>query len=94
MNTKPPQYRLTTAPRGLKRARLDNIALVPASALPLKAQWQRIANELPDGGVLIVEPAKNEKLRSVLRRIEEEFVAAGYVVKEWGCEEFRGSSGE
>jgi hypothetical protein len=81
-------------PAQLKRARLDNIALVPASALPLKAQWQQIANELPAGGVLIVEPAKNEKLRSVLRRIEEEFIAAGYVVKEWGYEEFHGSFSE
>jgi hypothetical protein len=34
----------------------DNVALVPASLLPYKAQWQRIANELPVGSVLIIAP--------------------------------------
>jgi hypothetical protein len=38
----------------LKKARLDNIALVPASLLPLKGTYQRIANRLPKGSVLCV----------------------------------------
>jgi len=71
-------------PDTLRHARLDNIALVPASMLPFKEEWQRVANEMPEGGVLISLPAENEKLRAVVRRIEQEFVAAGYVVKELG----------
>jgi len=34
-------------PEALQKARLDNIALVPASLLPLKSTYKRIANNLP-----------------------------------------------
>src|SRR4051794_8587430 len=40
-------------PRSLKRAKFDNLALVPASLLPFKATWQQLANELPTGSTLI-----------------------------------------
>jgi hypothetical protein len=33
-------------PRALPRARFDSLALVPASLLPFKVTWQRMANEL------------------------------------------------
>src|SRR2546425_12585376 len=39
-------------PHALQHARLDNIALVPASLLPLKGTYQPIANRLPTGSVL------------------------------------------
>jgi hypothetical protein len=31
----------------LPRARFDSLALVPASLLPFKVTWQRLASELP-----------------------------------------------
>ena len=51
-NTLP--YPLTEPPAILKKARLDNIALVPASLLKNKAIYQPIANTLPTGSVLVV----------------------------------------
>ena len=53
MNTSLP-YQVTEPPARLKKARLDNIALVPASLLPLKGTYQPIANTLPTGSVLCV----------------------------------------
>ncbi len=47
-------YPLTEPPAILKKARLDNIALVPASLLKNKAIYQLIANSLPTGSVLAV----------------------------------------
>src|SRR6266496_3025338 len=51
-NTLP--YSLTEPPARLKKAKLDNIALVPASLLKNKAIYQPIANTLPTGSVLVV----------------------------------------
>jgi hypothetical protein len=42
--------------RSRQQMKLDNIALIPASLLPDKAHWQHIANNLPDGDILIVLP--------------------------------------
>jgi hypothetical protein len=47
------KYRFTNPPKALLKARLDNIAIVPASMLGLKALWQTAANTLPQGGVLL-----------------------------------------
>jgi hypothetical protein len=47
------QYRFTRPPQVLQNAKLDNITLVPASALPFKAQCLKIANSLPKGSVLL-----------------------------------------
>ncbi len=70
-----PLYRFTSAPRALRRRRvtLDNVALVPASLLPYKEEWQQLANELPQGSVLIItplagpRPATMEKVTTQLR---------------------------
>ncbi|SRR6266849_3155346 len=53
MNTTFP-YHISEPPARLKKARLDNISLVPASLLPLKGTYQPIANRLPTGSVLCV----------------------------------------
>src|SRR5712692_1038402 len=53
MNTSLP-YHISEPPARLKKARLDNIALVPASLLKNKAIYQPIANTLPTGSVLVV----------------------------------------
>jgi hypothetical protein len=41
----------------LRRARAKNLVLVPGDLLPHIAQWQFLANRLPERGVLIVLPA-------------------------------------
>jgi len=53
MNTSLP-YHFSEPPTRLKKARLDNIALVPASLLKNKEIYQLIANSLPTGSVLAV----------------------------------------
>src|SRR4051812_11761273 len=57
------------ASRPLRRKgdHLDNLTLIPASLLPFKPQWQRIANELPRGGVLIVTPIADLRQGATLR---------------------------
>jgi hypothetical protein len=53
-------------PRALRKARLDNVALVPASLLPYRDQYQAIANGLPAGGALIVLPSTDGPQKRVL----------------------------
>src|SRR2546423_14080896 len=60
MNTSLP-YHVTEPPARLKKARLDNIALVPASLLPLKRTYQPIANTLPTGSVLCVPGTQRQQ---------------------------------
>lgn len=50
------RYRFTKAPDPLRRSRLDNLALAPASLLPPKTVWQKIASELQQDSVLIPPP--------------------------------------
>jgi len=47
-------YQFSEPPARLKKARMDNIALVPASLLPFKGKYQPLANNLPTGSVLCV----------------------------------------
>src|SRR5207244_11449207 len=54
---KPLPYLLTEPPDALKKARLDNIALVPASLLTLKTAYTELANTLPKGSILCVQTA-------------------------------------
>ena len=65
-------YRFSEPPERLRKARLDNIALVPASLLPLKGTYQSLANRLPTGSVLVVPGNADqqkimEKVRSFFR---------------------------
>src|SRR5947207_15109274 len=70
---KPLPYPLTEPPAELKKARLDNIAIVPASLLPLRSTYQPPANTLPNGSILLVQTASPrqkrilEKVASFLR---------------------------
>jgi len=62
------KYRLSSPPQSLQRSyvHLDNVALVPASLLPLKSEWQVIANDLPQGDILIVLPRQSKQQRVAL----------------------------
>ena len=68
-------------PRTLKRAKFDNLALVPASLLTYKATWQQLANELPVGSTLITLPASASPRSEALERIKASFEATGRSVK-------------
>jgi hypothetical protein len=74
------QYRLTNPPKALLKARLDNIAIVPASMLGMKALWQTAANTLPKGGVLLCHSQKNTRQRKLLERVGETFRQQGHAV--------------
>ncbi|HYT45717.1 MAG TPA: hypothetical protein VEP90_25555 [Methylomirabilota bacterium] len=60
MNTSLPSH-FSEPPARLKKARLDNIALVPASLLPLKGTYQSLANTYPTGSVLCVPGTIKQK---------------------------------
>jgi predicted DNA-binding WGR domain protein len=60
--------------------RLDNLALVPASLLPYKARYQRLANQLPPGAVLIVLPTEAGPEQETLRATAARFLAKGHPV--------------
>jgi hypothetical protein len=74
------QYRLTNPPQAILNARLDNIAIVPASILGMKALWQTAANTLPKGGVLLCHTQQNTRQRKLLERIGETFRQQGHAV--------------
>jgi hypothetical protein len=74
------RYRLTNPPKALLKARMDNIAIVPASMLGLKALWQTAANTLPQGGVLLCHTQQNTRQRKLLERVGEAFREQGHAV--------------
>ena len=74
------RYRLTNPPETLLKARLDNIAIVPASLLGLKALWQTAANTMPQGGVLLCHSQQNTRQRKLLERVGETFRQQGHMV--------------
>jgi hypothetical protein len=64
----------------LRRARLDNVALVPASLLPFREQYQTIANAMPRGAVLICTPSSSKALQ-LLEKVATNLRAEGYQVE-------------
>jgi len=74
------RYRITNPPQAILNARLDNIAIVPASMLGMKALWQTAANTLPKGGVLLCHTQQNTRQRRLLERIGETFRQQGHAV--------------
>ncbi len=74
-------YQLTRPPRAIRKAKLDNIALVPASLLPRKGKYQTIANNLPSGGILICETGEKQRLTTILEHVAQFFRERGHFVK-------------
>jgi hypothetical protein len=88
------RYRLTNPPKAILKARLDlstdrpdNIAIVPASLLGLKALWQTAANTLPQGGVLLCHSQQNTRQRKLLERVEESLKQHGHAVMNLSVEQ-------
>jgi prephenate dehydrogenase len=74
------RYKLTRPPRALLSARLDNIAIVPASMLAGKESLQAQVEKLPHGKVFLCHTKENTKQRKVLERVKEVFRGFGYAV--------------
>jgi hypothetical protein len=84
---KPYRYRLTNPPNALLKARLDNIAIVPASMLPLTKVLKEKVNTLPQGAVFLCYAEENPRQRKLLERVGETFREQGHVVRSLSMEE-------
>lgn len=69
--------RATIAPEALKRSKLDNISLIPASLLPFKEEWWALAGELPSRQALFVVPQEETRLKQAMRRLVPQLRASG-----------------
>jgi hypothetical protein len=74
------RYRLTNPPKALLNARMDNIAIVPASMLPLTETLKKKVNTLPKGGVFLCYAKENTRQKKILERVEETFREQGHAV--------------
>lgn len=75
------QLRFGPPPAALRKARLDNLALLPGSALAQIVRYQEMANRLPHGGVLIVLPAGDLKRSDTLLRVARLVAKHGHTVR-------------
>jgi hypothetical protein len=73
--------RLSQAPLRLRRAKLDNLALVPGNLLPYKKAWQSVANRLPSRAVLIVLPNRETTQKDTLLTVAKLLARAGHQVR-------------
>ena len=81
MKQLPLPYHIIRPPKAVRKARLDNVALVPASLLPRKGKYQKIANNLPKGGVLICQTDKKQRIRRILSRVAQFLRENGHFVR-------------
>ena len=82
-------YRFTTPPRTLRRSvHLGNLALVPASLLPYKKHWQQIANDLPEGNILVILPNTDRPLRRTVETVATLLETDGHRVTTLPAEQF------
>ena len=75
---KPLASSLSEPPDAVKKARLDNIALVPASLLFQKDTYQPLANKLPTGSVLCIPQTQRQK--TILTHVATYFKERGHQV--------------
>ena len=80
-------YRFTKPPKALVKARLDNIAIVPASMLPLMKTLQQVLSNLPKGAVFLCHVEENTRQRKLLERVEEAFREQGHTVRSMSMRE-------
>ena len=80
-------YQFTKPPKALLKARLDNIAIVPASMLPLQKTLQELINTLPQGAVFLCHAEENTRQRKILERVEEKFRQQGHAVMNLSIEQ-------
>jgi hypothetical protein len=75
-------FHIGKAPRAIRKARLDNIALVPASLLIADTgKYQTITKNLPRGGVLICDAPAKPRLKAILAKVASYLSEQGHFVK-------------
>jgi hypothetical protein len=67
---------------------LDNVALVPASLLPYKKEWQRVANGMPAGSVLLCSTRTNQRQRQIIEQVSTHMQHKGHQVRTLPAEDF------
>jgi hypothetical protein len=80
-------HRLTRPPKALLRARLDNIAIVPASMLPFGKSLKDILEKLPKGAVFLCHAKQNSRQTKILERVGELFQEKGHRVTNFTIEQ-------
>jgi hypothetical protein len=80
-------YQFTKPPKALLKAKLDNIAIVPASMLPLTQILKEKVNTFPQGAVLLCYAEEHTRQRKILERVEETLRAQGHVVRSFSMRE-------
>ena len=85
-------YRFRKAPRAIRRqgVALDNVAVVPASLLPFKKEWQRVANGMPKGSVLLCSTNSRRQQR-ILAQVSAHMKHKGHRVQTLAAEDFAAS---
>jgi hypothetical protein len=63
------------------------VALVPASLLPYKKEWQAVANGLPTGGVLLCSTT-NPKHKKILEQVAAHLTRKGRRVRKLPAKRF------
>jgi hypothetical protein len=63
------------------------VALVPASLLPFKREWQSVANGLPKGSVLLC-PTTNPRQQKILEQVSTHLKSKGHRVRTLPAEAF------
>lgn len=80
MKHHPQHFRITKPPKAIRRARMDNIALVPASLLTSQGKYQTITNNLPTGGILICETPHKPRIARILKQVAAFLREQGHTV--------------
>lgn len=74
------RWDVTATPGRRQAPRVENLALVPASLLPHKATYQRLANQLPAGAVLVVLPTEDSPEKRSLQEAAARLRAKGHAI--------------
>lgn len=74
------RHRFRQAPRRVRNAQLENVALVPGNLFPFKKEYQAIANELPVGSTLIILPKSESRSKRALESVASILKAKGQAV--------------
>src|SRR5437660_1050925 len=75
------RQRISDPPARLRKARLDNLTLVPGSMLPYIDRCQQMANDLPANAVLIVVPTNNAPQKHRLLAVAKLLSQEGHQVR-------------
>jgi hypothetical protein len=83
------RYRLTHPPKALLKARLDNIAIVPASMLPFNEILEEQLRQLPAGSVFLGFIKENTRQQKVIDQVGAVFAQHGHAVTKRSLEAYQ-----